>query len=50
MIGDKLSDVQAGLSANIHAALLMRDPLHTETYKCFEDLYGFKEFLECQVD
>ncbi|MDR0755636.1 MAG: HAD-IIIA family hydrolase [Puniceicoccales bacterium] len=50
MIGDKLSDVQAGLSANIHAALLTHAPLHTETYKCFEDLYRLKEFLARQTD
>ncbi|MDR0647690.1 MAG: HAD-IIIA family hydrolase [Puniceicoccales bacterium] len=50
MIGDKLSDVQAGLSANIHAALLTPNPLHAETYKCFEDLYGFKEFLAHQTN
>ena len=46
MIGDNLTDVQAGLSANIHAALLGPEQNTRTDYICVENLKQFQLWLE----
>ena len=46
MVGDQITDVQAGLAAHVHAAQLIPSPSTLSAHLCFPDLLHFQKFIE----